>query len=97
MLNHMAIFFVEHTTYTIRVLNHKRLALRDPNRQPKQRENVAAYVEKTAENAAKCLCSVVASGIGATAGTMIWPGMGTALGAMVGDTVMYLVEFPSSG
>jgi hypothetical protein len=93
VLTHVSIFLVEHSSYTIRVLNHKRLAARNPKRQPKQNETLATYCNKTAENLTKCVGSVVLSAMGAMVGTLLWPGMGTTLGVVVGDTVMYLVEF----
>jgi hypothetical protein len=92
-LNHVAIMCVEHSTYTIRVLNHRRLTARNPKRQPKQEETLAKYIEKTAESIARCAGSVGLSAVGAVVGTLLWPGMGTTLGVVVGDTVMYLVEF----
>eukprot|EP00127_Corallochytrium_limacisporum_P000406 Clim_evm101s11 gene=Clim_evmTU101s11 len=49
-----------------------------------------AFVDVSAEHMSRFLGSVLLSGIGAALGTMISPGRGTFVGALVGDSILYV-------
>lgn len=47
------------------------------------------FLERTAKNAARSGLSIVTGGVGAAIGTYFRPGLGTIIGATLGDTVAY--------
>ncbi|DBA01765.1 TPA: hypothetical protein N0F65_010175 [Lagenidium giganteum] len=59
------------------------------DKKDKECSDIELFLGITAKNATRCGLSVVTGGIGAAVGTLIRPGLGTVIGATIGDTISY--------
>ena len=89
IVTHTSIFLVDTLHDTIRFLNHKRLEMRHGKTKPEW--SLSCYAAKTLKNFTASSASVLASGVCASVGTLLLPGIGTSVGVLVGDTIFYLI------
>lgn len=50
-----------------------------------------SFKEITLKNATRSTLAILTGGVGATIGTLIRPGLGTVVGATIGDTIAYVI------
>ncbi|KAJ0394586.1 hypothetical protein ATCC90586_003165 [Pythium insidiosum] len=96
-LGHFAIFIVEEAHQIILILYRRyksnRKALRGSTKENEEKEEGSepSFLAITLKNATRSSLAVVTGGLGAAVGTLVRPGFGTMVGAMLGDTVAYLI------
>jgi len=89
VVGHTSVFITQQIFDTIRFLNHKRLAIRHGKSKPHW--SFSQYTSDAAMSLLKSSGSIITSSICAAVGTCIFPGTGTGIGLLVGDTVCYLL------
>ena len=56
---------------------------------PAESKPTRSFLAITSKNATRCGLSIITGGIGAALGTLVRPGLGTVVGATIGDTISY--------
>lgn len=102
VLGHISIFLVEEAHQVILILyrrykktdGKKHLRSADGKKKGEEDKEEAppkTFLELTAKNATRSSLAVITGGLGAAVGTFVRPGLGTVIGATLGDTIAYMI------